>query len=61
MPRVVLTNTNLHDFPAEIQALLDEFNDIIVCDFPNALSTCRHSNPLGPKQKPHEDMTPAFL
>jgi hypothetical protein len=29
-PRVVLTNTNLNDLPAEIQVPLDEFTDIIV-------------------------------
>jgi hypothetical protein len=40
-PRVVLTNTNLNDLLAEIQVLLDEFADIIVDDFPNALPPIR--------------------
>jgi hypothetical protein len=36
-PKVILTSTNLYDFPAEVKAMLDEFADIIVDDFPNAL------------------------
>jgi len=40
-PRVVLINTNLSDLLAEIQALLDEFVDIIVDEFPNALPPIR--------------------
>jgi hypothetical protein len=40
-PRVVLTNTNLNDLPIEIQALLDEFVDIIVDEFPNSLPPIR--------------------
>jgi len=40
-PRVVLTNKNLNDILAKIQALLDDFVDIIVYDFPNALPPIR--------------------
>jgi hypothetical protein len=36
-PKVILTNTNLDDFSAGVKAMLDEFVDIIVDDFPNAL------------------------
>jgi len=37
-PKVILTSTYLDDFPVEFKILLDEFVDIIVDDFPNALS-----------------------
>jgi hypothetical protein len=40
-PKVILTSTNLDDLPAEIKALLTEFTDIIVDDFPNALPPMR--------------------
>jgi hypothetical protein len=40
-PKVILTSTNLDDFPAEVKAMLDEFVDIIVDDFPNALPPIR--------------------
>jgi hypothetical protein len=40
-PKVILTSTNLDDFPEEVKAMLDEFVDIIVDDLPNALPPIR--------------------
>jgi len=36
-PKVILTSTNLDDFPEEIKTLLNDFYDIILDEFPNAL------------------------
>jgi hypothetical protein len=40
-PKVILTNTNLDDFPVEFKIFLDEFVDIIVDDFLNDLPPIR--------------------
>lgn len=36
-PKVILTSTNLDDLPEEIKTLLNDFVDIVVDEFPNAL------------------------
>ena len=45
-PIVIITNTIIADLPIEVQELLNEFNDIIVEEFPNELppvkSTSHH-------------------
>jgi hypothetical protein len=43
-PNVILTSTNLNDFPADVKTMLDEFVDIIVDYFPNALPPIRSIN-----------------
>ena len=40
-PKVILTSTNLNHFPKEVKMLLDDFVDIIVDEFPNALPPIR--------------------
>jgi hypothetical protein len=40
-PKVILTGTNLDDLPSKNRALLDEFVDIIVYEFPNDLPPIR--------------------
>ena len=40
-PKVILTSTNLDDFPAEVKILLDDYVDIIVDELPNALPPVR--------------------
>ena len=40
-PKVILTSTNLDDFPVEVKTLLDECADIIVYEFPGALHPLR--------------------
>jgi len=40
-PKVILTSTNLDDFPADIEILLDEFADIVVDELPNSLPPMR--------------------
>ena len=41
-PKVILTSTNLDDFPDEVKTLLDECADIIVDELPNALPPVRN-------------------
>ena len=41
--KVILTSTNLDDFPTEVRILLDEYADIIVDELPNTLP-CVRSN-----------------
>ena len=36
-PKVILTSTNLDDFPIEVRILLDEYADIILDELPNVL------------------------
>ena len=36
-PKIVLTKTNIAEFPYEIQNLLQEFHDIVVDDLPDEL------------------------
>jgi len=43
-PKVILTSTNLDDLPEEIKTLLNDFADIIVDEFPNALPPIRSIN-----------------
>ena len=40
-PKVILTSTNLDDFPTEVRVLLDEYVDIIVDELPNYLPPIR--------------------
>ena len=40
-PKLILTSTNLDDFPIEVKNLLDECADIIVDEFPNSLPPVR--------------------
>ena len=40
-PKVILTSTNLDDFPNEVIVLLDEYVDIIVDELPNVLAPVR--------------------
>ena len=40
-PKLILTSTKISDLPIEIQDMLDEYNDIIVDDFPNYLPSVR--------------------
>ena len=40
-PKVILTSTNLDDFPTEVKILLDDYVDIIVDDIPNCLPPMR--------------------
>ena len=40
-PKVILTSTNLDDFPTEVRVLLDEYADIIVDELPNVLPLVR--------------------
>ena len=40
-PKVILTSTNLDDFPIEVKTLLDECADIVVDEFPNDLPSVR--------------------
>jgi len=35
-PKVILTSTNLDDFPDDIKIMLDEFDDIVVVELPNS-------------------------
>ena len=64
-PRIVLPNTTLSDFLDEIQALLDEFVDIIFDEFPNYLAPirgiCHHIDLIPSKNLPKKaayNMTP---
>ena len=45
-PKVVLTSTDLDDFPDEVKNFLEQYADIIVDEFPNELppvrSICHH-------------------
>ena len=34
-PKVILTSTNLDDFPTEVRVFLNEYDDIIVDELPN--------------------------
>ena len=43
-PKVILTSTNLDDFPTEVRILLDEYVDIIVDELPNDLPPVRSIN-----------------
>ena len=36
-PKVILTSTNLDDFPSEVKIFLDDYDDIIMGDLPNYL------------------------
>ena len=50
-PKVILTSTNLDDFPIEVKNLLDEYVNIIVDELPNELPHVRsisHHNDLIP-------------
>ena len=40
-PKVILTSTNLDDFPVEVKALFDEYANIIVDELPNVLPPLR--------------------
>ena len=40
-PKVILTSTNLDDFPVEVKILLYDYVDIIVDELPNALPHVR--------------------
>ena len=40
-PKVILTSTNLDDFPIEVRIFLDEYVDIILDEFPNPLPLVR--------------------
>ena len=40
-PKVILTSTNLDDFPTEVRIFLDDYADIIVDELPNALPPVR--------------------
>ena len=40
-PKVILTSTNLYDFPTEVKILLDDYADIIVGELPNSLPPVR--------------------
>ena len=40
-PKVILTSTNLDDFPTEVRILLDEYADIILDELPNVLPPVR--------------------
>ena len=40
-PKVILTCTNLDDFPDEVKILLHDFADIIVDELPNAFPPIR--------------------
>ena len=40
-PKVILTSTNLDDFPTEVRNLIYEYADIIVDEFPNTLPPLR--------------------
>ena len=40
-PKVILTSTNLDDFPVEVKNLLDQWANLIVNDFPNDLPPVR--------------------
>ena len=40
-PKVILTSTNLDDFPTEVRVLLDEYANIIVDELPNVLPPVR--------------------
>ena len=40
-PKVILTSTNLDDFPTKVRILLDEYADIIVDELPNVLPLVR--------------------
>jgi hypothetical protein len=43
-PKVFLTSTSMDDFPEEVQALLDNFVDIVVDELPNSLPPIRSIN-----------------
>ena len=43
-PKVVLTSTNIYDFPVEIQEMLEDYCDIIVDDLPDELPPVRKIN-----------------
>ena len=51
-PKLILTSTNLDDFPTEVRILLDEYDDIIVHEFANVLPPMRSSSH-------HIDLTPS--
>ena len=40
-PKVILTSTNLDDFPTKVKLLLDDYARIIVDEFPNDLPPVR--------------------
>ena len=40
-PKVILTSTNLHDFPTKVRIFLDEYANIIVEKLPNDLPNVR--------------------
>ena len=39
--KVILTSTNLDDFPTEVKIFLDDYSHIIVDEFPNSLPPMR--------------------
>ena len=39
--KVILTSTNLDDFPTEVKILLDDYAHIIMDEFPNSLPPMR--------------------
>ena len=43
-PKVILTSTNLDDFPIEVRILLDEYANIIVDELPNDLPHVRSNS-----------------
>jgi hypothetical protein len=43
-PRVVLTSTSMDDLPEEVQELLENFDDIVVDEFPNSFPSIRSIN-----------------
>jgi hypothetical protein len=58
-PKVILTDTNMDDLPTEVKAMLNEFFDIIVDDFPNSLppmKSINHHIDLIPRESfPHKE------
>jgi len=40
-PKVILASTSINDFPIEIQDIFNEYNDIIVHDFPSEFPPMR--------------------
>ena len=43
-PKVILTSTNLDDFPTEVRIFLDEYADIVVDELPNDLPHVRSNS-----------------
>ena len=41
-PKVILTSTNLDDFPTKVRIFLDEYDDIIMDDLPPVRSISHH-------------------